>query len=277
MNIRFFLKNLAAGLLFLTGSLCSTAQYRPPEAFFTGLDLMGKDAAGAKAAFAKALGEDNNFHGSWHFLGVLFLNDMQYDSAIIYLGKAIGLNKENINHTTEMSYVRLTDAYFYKKDFENSFNTGWKALQLYPENKAIAATLRDLCLWAFHVKFNDLSTEYISPVILKEYTVRSVPEEYMIVRKLKSGGHGLSVEKQSLGGNGNSRYDLLTCAVANTEEKVTLKFKLGWDFEKHMGGHIKTAPQKVYGDAQNKIYERAGAKLLDDRDADLKTVIEKLQ
>jgi len=96
--------------LFLFQSAVSYGQNSHPAEFDKGLDLFGKDNSAAKNEFLISAEKAPDFYGSYHFLGMIYMLDKQIDSAIIYLHKALDLNRDNLNHTREMTYVRLMDA-----------------------------------------------------------------------------------------------------------------------------------------------------------------------
>ena len=277
-NQRCGLKDLSKILFIMVIVSNFTILYgtNPPEEFFTGLDLLAKNSAKAKNNFQIAAIKDSSFHGTYHFLGVIYIAEIKYDSAVSNFKKSIYLNKTNTNHTREMAYSRLIDVYLYQHDFDNSFSTAWEAFQQYPESKTIKNKLMDVCQWSFYVKHNGLSATYMSKDLIDEYTVRSVPEEYLIIRRKLVDGNPLYVESQSVTNKNNVYYDILTCAQNNSNKKIIVKFKLDWDFNNDFGGrHANTS--EVYSNSNNPVYERIGALLVSDSMIDLKSEIEKLK
>ena len=247
----------------------------PPAEFFKGLELLNTNKKDAKREFLIAVERDSLFHGSYHFLGTIMVDERKPDSAILYFAKAIRLNKDNARHTQEMAYVRLLNTYCYQRDFKNAFAAAWEAYKLYPENKGIPTGLKDICLWSFHIKHNQLDPSYLSPDIQKEYIVNSIPQEYLIFRKIVVNGEYLLLDGQSLVSKNEASYDVFRCTVSVSKEKVELNFKLNWNMNKDFGG--KPAPTaEVYANANNPVYERIGALLVKDPKTDLKTEIEKL-
>ncbi len=259
-------------LLFLT---FKSFGQQPPEEFFTGLDLMHKDNAEAKKEFMMALGKDSLFHGTYHFLGVIFLENNQLDSAVFCFKKSIALNKENLRHTKEMTYVRLIDTYLYQHDFNNSFEVAREAFALYPDNTNISFGLKDACLWSFYTKYNSLDISYLSPVMKAEYVVNSIPEEYLIVRKLMIDGNHLSVDMQSLTEKNGANYDILKCSYSEKDPAVDVSFRINWNMSTDFGGKVADT-KKVIDDYSNPVYERLGARLVADSDLDLAKEIKKL-
>ena len=59
-------------LVWLSGSL---AAQTAPTAFVKGLELINSNAAEAKTQLLIAQHEDPAFHGTYHFLGVLYLDE----------------------------------------------------------------------------------------------------------------------------------------------------------------------------------------------------------
>lgn len=247
----------------------------PPEEFFTGLDLMKSNESLAKIQFMKAITKEPSFHGAYHFLGVILLNENKKDSAIGYFIKSIDLNKENINHTKEMTYVRLIDTYLMVYDYAKSFDTALEAVNLFPENQPIMQSLKDACLWSFYIKHNGLDAAYLTQEMQKEYVVNYVEEEYLILRKIRIDGRYLVLKEQRLSKKNGSYYDILQCYLSKTENTVEVNFKLNWDLNKEPGGNV-VDPQNIYKNDTYPIYERIGALLVSDAKIDLMKEIDKL-
>jgi hypothetical protein len=268
MNRRFLFLMM---ILLCVGSkaICQ----RPPEEFFTGMDKLTINLPEAKQLFLTAAKKDTTFHGTYHFLGVVATREHKPDSAIYYYKKSIVLNTGNVNHTTEMTWVRLINEYVYQKDFKNAFDAGWEAYQKYPESQSILLALKDACLWAFYVKYDKLDPNYLSEEIKDEYVVNSINQEYLIVRKLRVNDNYLSVTGQKLISKNNASYDVLICAIGGTKETKEVSFKINWDMNKWFGG--KPAPADDI-DAGKPIYERLGALLQKDNKLDVRAEIEKM-
>lgn len=248
----------------------------PPEEFFKGLDLLPINKQEAKEQFLIAHKKDTLFHGTYHFLGVIYIAENKPDSAIYCFKKSIELNRENINHTKEMAYVRFIDTYLYQCDFKNSFSVAWEAYLMYPENKGIAQELKDVCLWSYYIRHNGLDSTYLSPEIKKEYIVNSIPEEYIILRRIRINDNPLQFNGQRLVKIKRANYDILSCSNSENAEKIDLKFKLNWDMNKYYGG--KEGDSKgVYADLKNPIFERIGALLVSDSKINLKEEITKIK
>jgi hypothetical protein len=248
----------------------------PPEEFFKGLDLLTINKQEAKKQFLIAHKKDSIFHGTYHFLGVIYIAENQPDSAIFCFKKSIELNKENTNHTKEMAYVRLIDTYLYQFDFKSSFSVAWEAYLMYSENKGFVQELQDVCLWSYYTRHNGLDSTYLSPEIRKEYIVNSIPEEYLILRRIRINDNPLQFNGQRLVKIKRENFDILSCSYSNNAEKIDLKFKLNWDMNKYYGG--KDGDTKgVYADSNNPIFERIGALLVSDSKINLKEEITKIK
>jgi tetratricopeptide (TPR) repeat protein len=262
--------------LLLTLSVTFNAFCQAPPEFFTGLkQVISADRANAKINFLIAVNKAPNFFGSYHFLGALYQSVNNLDSAAWYLNKAIALNNTNVNHTKELSYVRLINNYTYQHDFKNGFALAWEALKLYPDNNTIKTALKDLCLWAFYIKYDQLDPSYLSMAVKDEYLVNSVAQEYLITRKIRVDDDAPVVAGQSLVSKNNASYDVLTCTLPASKKSITLNFKLNWDMTKDFGG--KTTPtDPVINNTKNPIYERIGGMLVADDKLDVKQAIEKL-
>lgn len=261
-------------LLFNLLALSLGAQ-NPPEEFFKGLDLVNKNNAAAKKEFIAALQKDSTYHGTHHFLGVIWLEEGKNDSAVMFFKNAIRLNTENQNHTREMSWSRLISAYLLMHEFEKSFNAGWEALQLFPENSSIKAGLKNVCLWAFHIRHHGLDSSYLSTEMKDEYIVNSIAQEYMILRILRVDGKSLTMKQQSLITKGEHYYDNLSCTVGEDGRELDLMFRLNWDLGTEFGGKTVDS-DAVYKNKSLPVYERIGALLVKNEDSDLIKEISKL-
>lgn len=262
-------------ILFFLFNAISVFSQAPPEEFFKGLDLFSLDIKQAKKEFLIARDKDTLFYGAYHFLGVIYLDENQLDSAITCFKKSIALNKGNVNHTKEMTYVRLFDTYLIKYDFNNSFSTAWEAYVHYPESNNILQGLKDVCLWSFYIKHNGLDPNYLSRELKDEYIVNSVPEEYLIIRKLRINDQSLVISSQSLINKKGVNYDIISCALSKSKKSYDVKFRLNWDLKKDYGGKVANT-DNVYSNSGNPIYERIGALLVSDSKIDMKKEIEKI-
>jgi tetratricopeptide (TPR) repeat protein len=266
--------------LFTTISLiilisCKAHCQMPVPEFFEGLKLTPTNKTEAKKSFLAALKKDPQFHGTYHFLGAIYMAANNLDSARWYLDKAIALNPGNVNHTKEMSYLRLINNYTYQHDFKNGFNTAWECVKLYPDNKQMLLALQDLCLWAFYIKTKHIDPAYLSQAAKPEYLVNNIAQEYMIIRKLRVDDEVLMPGNQSTGMKNGANYDIIVCNSPAVKKTLTLEFKLNWDFMKEFGG--KTPPTKsVLADTKSTVYERVGAMFAADDKTDVKAAIEKL-
>ncbi len=233
-------------LLFFVNAFSVLSQ-SPPEEFFKGLDLLSVNLKEAKKEFLIALKKDTLFHGTYHFLGVIYLDENKTDSAITCFKKSILLNTGNVNHTREMTYVRLIDTYLYRHDFLNAYNVAREAYTLYPDNNVIAQDLKDICLWSFYINHNGLDSSYLSSGLKDEYIVNSVPEEYLIIRKIRINGQYLAVNSQMLTKKKKVNYDILTCNISKSNKTIDVKFRLNWDLNKYPGGKTGNTTD-VYSD-----------------------------
>lgn len=262
-------------LIFLLVNSISIFCQTPPEEFFKGLDLLKIDTKKSKEQFQIALKKDSLFHGTYHFLGVIYLEENRIDSAITCFKQSVFLNTENVNHTREMTYVRLIDAYLYQHDFSNSFDFAWEAYQLYPDNNTIERSLKDVCLWSFYINHNGLDSSYLSSEIRDEYIVNSVPEEYLIIRKLRIDDHYLIFSSQKQTKKKKVNYDVITCNVSKSNKTIDVKFRLNWDLKKNYGGNVINTDD-VFSNSELPIFDRVGALLVSDSDINLKKEIKKL-
>jgi hypothetical protein len=267
-------KYIAFTLLLLVQSLYAFCQ-RPPEEFFSGLNVINTNPTEAKQDFLISIQKAPDFHGSYHFLGVIYLDENKLDSAVWEFKKSIELNTANVNHTREMSYVRLINTYLLQRDFQHAFAIGCEAFQLYPDNQNVARSLGNACKWSFYIKYDHLDPTYLSPDIKPEYVVNSIPEEYLILPGLKVNGSNLQMMSQSLVTKKDGNFDVFDCRISDTTKKIKVIFRINWDMNKYFGG-ITPPTQPVIDDANSPVYEKAGAMLVADRNTDLKAVLNKL-
>lgn len=258
-------------LLIPITSFCQT----PPEEFFKGLDLFEVSPSKAKAEFQQAVKKDSLFHGSYHFLGVIYLNENQLDSAIYNFRKAVSLNKQNANHTREMAYVRLIDTYMLQADLSNAFNAAWEAYLYYPDNKVIERYVKDVCLWSFYLSHTSLDPSYLQKELQEQYIVNSVDQEYLIIRRIEINGQRLVPAGQRLVQKKKTSYDIISCQLSDSDKTTDVVFKLNWDLRKDFGGSIPNTTS-VYENLENPIYERIGALLVSDPKQDIKKAVEEI-
>lgn len=237
------------------------------------MDAIKTNRGKAKLLFQSSVKQQPDFFGNYHFLGNIFSLEKQPDSAIYYYNKSISLNTGNVNHTAEMTYARLINEYVFIKDFQKAFDIGWKAYQAYPESGIILSPFKDACLWSYYLKYDKLDPSYLSTDPKQEYVVNSIPQEYLIVRKIRIDDEPLSVAGQRLQVKGKDAYDVLTCTAGSTKDKKDISFKINWDMNKYFGGK---PPESSPGQSAP-IYEKVGKLLADDSKADLKVEIPKLQ
>jgi tetratricopeptide (TPR) repeat protein len=270
MNTRIFI----IAVFFILSTIKAFSQ-APSEEFINGLKQINTDVPAAKLNFLAAVAKTPTFHGSYHFLGVIYLNDHKPDSAIWYLKKAVELNPRNISHTTEFSYSRLIAAYISKQDYENAFAAAWDAYKLFPDSQELQLGLKDATLWAYYTKNNELDPKYSSIDPRDEYVVNNIDEEYLIVRNWRVTDRNLQVAGQSLTNKKGSAYDVLTCSIAGTNDTREIDFKINWDMNKYPGG-INGPVTEVSGNKQKSIAERAGAMVVADNKTDLPKAIKKM-
>lgn len=243
----------------------------PPAEFSKGMEYYSSNNPNAKYEFIKAIKVDSTFSGSYHFLGVLYFENKQLDSAIICFEKAIELNVENVKSSGEMTIVRLIDTYLNKFEYSKSFEIAVKYLKQYPNNKVILNTLKDVCLWAFYTKYGNLNKDYIASELKNEYTVSCVDQEYLILNRIRVEGKYLSMVEQRLEKEGDTRFDILTCKLSRTDKKQEVKFRLNWDFNSLLSTSYPT--KDVYDNKDNPLVERLGAKLVEVDNFDLKSEV----
>ena len=270
--MRYIIIRVIGIFLISVCTLQSNCQ-KPPEAFFNGLDNFISNPVKAKQFFYEAVAADSFFFGSYNFLGILLAQEKKYDSSIYYLANSVRLNKNNTNHTKEMTLARLGRTYLYTGDFELSYKTALGAVNEFPDNPALLSGLRDICLWSYHVKYGGLSKNYLTPELKNEYNVNSVDQEYLIMRNITVNGKNLDFKGQSFDGKKN--MDILQCTVGGTQDEVKLIFKLGWEVLKSFGDNMPDY-KIVYEDKRIEIWYRLGAVLSTNIKPDLLKEIGKL-
>jgi tetratricopeptide (TPR) repeat protein len=212
----------------------------------------------AKINFRKLILLEPNDYAGYNFLGFCFFSQGDYDSSIVYLKKSIELNQLNNKHSQEMTISRLTNAYLYKKDFKNAYETCLNGLMKFKENAVLKTQLNDICLWSYYIKIEGLDSNYLTTNLLKEYSITNRAQKYMIMRAIKINDHALRLVDEKF--NSNDKYDVLTCNVNKTTDHVELKFKLNWDLDKEYTGK-KFESESAYKNTENETWVRLGAKL----------------
>lgn len=268
------MKNLLIFVLFLV-IVNQTHCQVPPDEFFNGLELYETDRITAKQDFLTAIEKEPLFHGSYHFLGVIYLEENLLDSSITCFRKSIQLNKTNLNQTRVMAYVRLYDAYLLKYDFLNSYKTAWEANELYPDNDVILQGLKNICLWSFYIKHNGLDSSYLSHNLKKVYIVNSVPEEYLILGRIIIDNQNLVFQRQALINESGVSFDILSCELSESKKKIDVKFRLNWNLNDLDSDNLKIS-KEVYKNKTLSVYERIGGLLVSDSMIDIEKEIKKI-
>jgi tetratricopeptide (TPR) repeat protein len=248
---------------------------RPPQEFIDGLQLFKTNKSQARKELLIAIQKAPDYYGSYHFLGIIYAGEHKPDSAIWCFKKSIALNTANINHTREMVYVRLINAYTNQDDFQDAFTIAWDSFKQYPDNTNIATSLKNLCLWAFYIKHDHLSPSYLSTDVKDEYVANSIPIEYLILRNLRLNDDPLKWTTQALVNKKGGSYDVFTCVDPKTNTNFEISFKINWDMNKDFGGKVPST-KDVIDNAKNPVYERVGAMLVADNKTDVKLAIEKM-
>lgn len=228
----------------------------------------------AKSKFRKVIDAIPNEYYGYNYLGYCYLKNKEYDSSIFYFNKSIDLNKANKQHSKEMTISSLSKAYLYKRDFKNAFETLVNASRENKYNLNFVKHLKDVCLWSYYIKNEELDINYLSQDMLKSYIVTNAAHEYLIMRIIKIKNHSLTFMNQKYNSKENS--DLLTCSVNKTSDSIVLVFKLNWDINKEIGGKSFN-PEKFYDNVSNTIWERIGAKLSYDSKTEVLTEVDKLK
>lgn len=263
-------------LLLITAVKAFSQQQEPSIEFRTGLDIFKSDIPAAKASFLLAIKKDSTFHGSYHFLGVLYIAEKKLDSAIWCFKKAIAFNKPGVNIPKSASYSRLMGVYELKLDFANAYAIGLNAMKEFPDKRYLMVATRDACLWAYFINHNHLDPTYMWPDMKDEYIVKSIDEEYLIFRKIEVDGFDIQMQGQSLVYKDKHPYDVFNCILEQNKKPLKVYFKIDWDMAKFFGGDSGPAAQ-VAADIKVPVYERVGAFLVDDPKKDLADAIKKSQ
>lgn len=269
MKIKYFI------LLLLVLSFQNIA-FTQDDKFMEAMDLMKTNPAKAKSIFLDIYSSDEPHHGACHFLGVLYLDENKMDSAIFYFEKSIELNKKNVNKTKEMTYVRIIQTYSQMLLFEKALTRGWEGLTEIPDSKMISTAIEDACLWSYYINQQELNPDYIKSTKLKdEYVVRSIPQEYLILRTIRIDGEYLNFTGQSLVYKKNHAYDVLSAETSKTEKKYDVMFRLDWDMSKEFGGR-KMNTKEVSNDYTLPASQIVGARLIENRKIDLKETVQEV-
>ncbi|MES2827080.1 MAG: hypothetical protein V4687_02955 [Bacteroidota bacterium] len=261
-------------LFFMLFCFITTGFAQVPEEFFKGAKLITTDRVMAKKYLLLSVVKGPQFSEAYHLLGLLYSSDLQMDSAIYYFEKSVKLNNTNIAKTKEMSYIRLMDAYTFKRNFKDAYRTALEGYSLYPNNTILRTTFADVCLWAYYIKHTKLDASYLSPVPRDMYEVTSVNQEYLINRKLMIQGNSIRFKRVGLRTLDKDQYDVYAYNLTDTDKKEVL-YKLKWDLNTEFGG--KSFPtEKVSSNKKLPIYERLGAQLVEDPKLDILAAIAQL-
>lgn len=213
-------------------------------------------------------------YGGYNFVGLCYSQGIEYDSTIFYLKKSIELNSANFKNSREMTISRLIRTYLQKMDFKSAFELAYNSLKEFPNNNNLKTDLKDVCLWSYNINFEGFDKTYISRKPKDFYEVTSVSQEYLVLRHLRINDLKLNLITQKLDGENNS--DILVCGYNNGKDTINLIFKIKWDMNKEFGGKLFSNPEKESENKNNYIWDRIGAKLINEPKLALIEEIEKI-
>ncbi len=257
----------------------SKSVFSQSEKFFDALNFATSNPEESMSLFLETYNEDKPFHGTCHFLGVLYAEKGKMDSAIYFFEKSIELNVKNSNNTKEMTYTRIVQTYSRMLMFEKALTRGWEGLNDVSDNQMIEGAIEDACLWSYYINQQELNPDYLKSTDIKEeYVVRSIPQEYLILRTIRVNGEFLHFTGQSLVFEKKQAYDILSAETSKTEKKYDVKFRIDWDMNKEFGGRNMNT-EEVSQDYSLPASQIIGAMLVENKKIDLvetiKTVLKK--
>lgn len=271
MNKTFFLFLLIEISLFHF----QTKAQNPQDIANKGFDLIDKkEYAKAIEVFKDLIEQTPSNYGGYNFVGICYSQSEEHDSTIYYLLKSIELNSANFKNSKEMTISRLIRTYMQKYDFKSAFELAYISCKEFPENPILKSDLRDICLWSYNINFEKLDKTYINNTPKEEYKVTAVSQEYLIMRNLRINDLKLNLIKQVF--DSENKADILTCAYNKNSDTIRLKFKINWDMNSEFGGKFYSNSKKEFKNIQNNIFDRIGAKLIDEPKLELLTEIEKI-
>lgn len=115
---------------------------------------------------------------SYYHLSVL-------DSAIFFYKKTLELH--NSKRPNEKAMTQLSRCYLQKKDFENAYLSAFENLKTDLNNQLFVLEFRDICLWAYLIKYHQLSETYLTNNSKQpSYIVNSVAAQKIIARNIRN-------------------------------------------------------------------------------------------
>jgi len=248
---------LILSILFLA-TLSSFAQDQYSEEYTNALTLIkNKDFEKAKTTFRKLNSKYPNKTDVLHWVGVM--NDMEtsLDSAIYYYQKSLEFNV--IGKSSMFTQLRLTRALLRSLNFEKAFEQAIVGIKNYPNDLVVIKEFKDVCKWAYYIKHHELNPNYLTNRFLQdEYTVNSIPEEYVIISNIRSRSDGLV---EFSGQSTDLKYDYIKCNYRRDTSKFEVKFKKKWreKDKTNINNKYDLLPAEIFENTNEKPYIRLGA------------------
>ncbi len=220
--------------------------------------VKSKDFARAKVDFLRLNKQYPKQVDVLHWLGLAYDISENLDSAILCYQQSLALNE--VGKSDMFTQIRLTRALLRHLDFERAYAQAIVGVRNYPDDPVVINELRDVCKWAYYIKYHALNPQYLTNRLVQEvYSVNSTGEEYLILPNLRNKQDDALVFELKQRTDGPTDY--LQCHYRRSEEKVELKFKKLWraDGNKELFNKYEKIPATVFAKTNETPFVRLGA------------------
>lgn len=215
-----------------------------------------KDYKQAKVLFQKLKNTDHGAAQAQVYIGDCYYNLQQVDSAVIHYENAL----LEITSPNKIKHYRaqIARCYLQLQNFERAYDLAFQNVQTYPESDYFRQELEDVCLWAYLIKHNRLSSDYLTDFHLHDsYIVSSAAAQKLIARNLRSEtGERYVFDSRKNVGYAQRWYGRF--ADEQVEAKDLFFLFTDTNFDKALKKQ-ETKAVKVFKDDQLPLYERLGA------------------
>lgn len=215
-----------------------------------------KDFKQAKMLFQKLNGMDYGEAQAQAYIADCYYNLQQVDSAIIYYERAL----LDIAPPSKAKRCRaqIVRCYLQQEDFEQAYTLAFQNVQKFPDSDYFRQELQDVCLWAYLINNQRLSSEYLTDFHLQpSYIVNSVAAQKIIARNLRSSnGERFVFDSRKNVGYAQRWYGRFADDL--DEDKELFFLFTNTEFDKALKKQEVKA-MKVFKDVERPMYERLGA------------------
>jgi hypothetical protein len=215
-----------------------------------------KDFKQAKILFQQLNEVEYGSSEAQSYLADCYYNLQEIDSAVVHYESAL-LNME-APHKIRRCRAQIVRCYLQKQDFERAYDLAMQNVQTYANSEYFRQELQDVCLWAYLIKNNRLSADYLTDFHLQEsYIINSVAAQQLIARNLRSeNGERFVFDNRKNVGYAQRWYG----RFADEQDEARDLFFLFTNtrFDEALKKQEATA-MKVFKDTERPMYERIGA------------------